>query len=153
MNSGSDHPGSARAGVKLWLERDGELLFSGYRAELLRRIRASGSLARAAAEMGLSYRRAWGKLREIEAHLGIALVDSKVGGRGGGYSRLTPHGEALLAAWDAFSGALLREADILFASHFGDRLGVSRPAEGSGQLGQQVQLVTDDAGGSPVDER
>ena len=87
---------------KLWLEQDGVLVMSEYRAELLRQVAATGSLAEAAQRMNLSYRRAWGKIREIERNFGVVLVQSEAGGVGGGSSRLTPEGERLLALYDRF---------------------------------------------------
>lgn len=87
---------------KLWLEQDGRLVMSDYRVHLLELIADSGSLAHAATEMGLSYRRAWGKVKEIEANLGIPLVQSEVGGSGGGHTTLSPEGHALVAAYRRF---------------------------------------------------
>ena len=88
--------------IKLWVEKDGLLVLSDYRAQLLRHIAETGSLAEAAARMGLSYRRAWGKVREIERNLGVELVHSEAGGPGGGGSRLTREGERLLALYGRF---------------------------------------------------
>lgn len=82
--------------IKVWLEEDGNLVFSEYRMALLESIASHESLARAAKAMGLSYRRAWGKLREIEANLGYKLIESAAGGAGGGHTRLTAEGERLL---------------------------------------------------------
>jgi molybdate transport repressor ModE-like protein len=61
---------------------------------LLRAIAASGSLAAAVAERGLSYRTAWGLLREQQRKLGAPLVVLK---RGRG-ARLAPAGDRLIAA-------------------------------------------------------
>ncbi len=60
--------------IKLWLEKDGGVALSGYRVRLLSHIAETGSLAEAARRMGLSYRRAWGKIKEMEANLGVRLV-------------------------------------------------------------------------------
>lgn len=97
-----DEQGSLAPRFKLWLEQDGVLVMSEYRAELLRQVAATGSLAEAAQRMNLSYRRAWGKIREIERNFGVVLVQSEAGGAGGGSSRLTPEGERLLALYDRF---------------------------------------------------
>jgi len=60
-----------------------------------------------------------GKIKEIERNLGVRLVESEVGGLGGGQTRLTPEGEQLLARYRAFRAAA--EADIRrdFAEAFG----------------------------------
>ncbi len=96
--------------LKLWVEKDGRLVLSDYRVQLLRHVGETGSLAEAAQRMGLSYRRAWGKVREIERNLGVALVESEAGGAGGGGSRLTPQGERLLALYQRFRRVM--ESDL-----------------------------------------
>jgi molybdate transport system regulatory protein len=94
-----------RPKLKLWLEKEGLLVFSDYRAGLLRLIKQTGSLADAAQQSGLSYRRAWGKIREIEQNLGEPLVESARGGPGGGRTHLTQLGEQMLAEFDALLAA------------------------------------------------
>ncbi len=104
--------------IKLWVEKDGSLVLSDYRVQLLRCVAETGSLAEAAQRMGLSYRRAWGKVREIERNLGLSLVESEVGGAGGGGSRLTKDGKRLVALYQRFrrkmEGDLGREFRELF---------------------------------------
>ena len=87
---------------KLWLENDGKLVMSDYRLRLLQRIAEAGSLARAANEMGLSYRRAWGKVKELESNIGFPLVLSEVGGAGGGHTVLSPDAIRLVEAYGRF---------------------------------------------------
>lgn len=96
--------------IKLWVEKDGGLVLSDFRVRLLRHIGETESLAKAAERMGLSYRRAWGKVREMERNLGLVLVRSEAGGSGGGSSRLTPDGERLLALYERFRRAM--ESDL-----------------------------------------
>ena len=105
--------------LKLWVEKDGLLVFSDYRARLLDHVAKTGSISGGAGRMGLSYRRAWGKIKEIERNLGLRLVESEVGGPGGGQTRLTPEGEQLLARYRAFRAAA--EADVVrdFTEAFG----------------------------------
>ncbi len=96
--------------IKLWVEKDGRLVLSDYRVQLLKHIGETGSLAEAAQRMGLSYRRAWGKIREIEQNLGVTLVQSEIGGAGGGGSHLTRRGERLVALYQRFRQ--LMESDL-----------------------------------------
>jgi len=107
--------------VKLWVEKDGKLALSVYRVRLLRLIDETGSLAEAAEGMGLSYRRAWGKLREIESNLGLKLVASEAGGAGGGGSRLTEDGRRLVEIFERFQAATERDLAQAFARFFADR--------------------------------
>jgi molybdate transport system regulatory protein len=104
--------------VKLWLEKDGLLVFSDYRAELLDHIAKTGSISGGAERMGLSYRRAWGKIKEIEHNLGVRIVRSEVGGLGGGRTKLTPEGEKLLARYRAFRAAAQSHVGRDFAEAF-----------------------------------
>jgi molybdate transport system regulatory protein len=104
---------------KLWVEKDGLLVFSDYRAMLLDHIAKAGSISGGAERMGLSYRRAWGKVKEIERNLGVRLVRSEVGGPGGGQTRLTPEGEELLARYRAFRAAAESDVRRDFAEVFG----------------------------------
>lgn len=89
-------------GQKLWIERDSRVVMSDYRLRLLELVRDTGSLAQAASAMKLSYRRAWGKVKEIEENLGYSLVESAVGGAGGGKTELTAAGRELVEAYGRF---------------------------------------------------
>ena len=66
----------------------------------------------------LSYRRAWGKIKEIEHNLGVRLVRSEVGGLDGGRTRLTAEGEELLARYRAFRAAAQAHVERDFAEAF-----------------------------------
>lgn len=83
-----------RIRYKVWIERQGQVLFGHGRLELLLALDRKGSLAQAAAELGMSYRAAWGRLKASEERLGFPLVEH--GPRGKRNSRLTPQGRALL---------------------------------------------------------
>lgn len=81
---------------KIWLERDGEVLFGKGRLELLRGIREYGSLAETARHLGMSYRAAWGRLKSSENRLGHKLAE-KVPAEGRGQKLiLTPRAESLI---------------------------------------------------------
>jgi molybdate transport system regulatory protein len=67
--------------------------------ELLKEIETYGSLKRAAQKQGLSYRKAWGDIKNAEKFLGFAIVEAVRGGKDGGLSRLTPDGQELVQAF------------------------------------------------------
>ena len=71
---------------------------------LLEAVAQTGSLAAAVAQHRLSYRAAWGLLRDYERKLGVALVELE---RGRG-ARLAAAGEAMLAARRAATHRLAR---------------------------------------------
>ncbi|MEX2080851.1 MAG: LysR family transcriptional regulator [Dehalococcoidia bacterium] len=118
---------------KLWLEADGRLVMSGYRMRLLTLIESTGSLAGAATELRLSYRRAWGKVKEIEENLGFPVVESAVGGAGGGHTVLTARGRALVHAYAAFEARAASAIEAAFAAELGPAVGrESAPATPTG---------------------
>ena len=86
--------------AKLWLERDGAFVLGKGRAELLRKVKEFGSLAKAARSMRMSYSHAWSEVKALSEALGGAVVEATSGGRRGGGSRLTASGERILKRYD-----------------------------------------------------
>lgn len=66
------------------------------KADLLEGIRTTGSIAAAGRAMGMSYKRAWSLVEEMNAAFRDPLVASVRGGAKGGGARLTGAGEAVL---------------------------------------------------------
>jgi molybdate transport system regulatory protein len=88
--------------ANVWLEQDGQVVLSPWRVSLLQAIEATGSISAAARRMGVQYRCAWDKLDEMEAGLGVTLVERHVGGPDGGGSQLTQEGSAYVARFVEF---------------------------------------------------
>ncbi|HDH96161.1 MAG TPA: LysR family transcriptional regulator, partial [Proteobacteria bacterium] len=86
--------------LKVWLEKGGETVFGLGRYELLRLTDELGSLHKAAEALGISYRSAWGKIRDTERRLGFELLKRKIGGKRGGGSVLTDRARALLKEYE-----------------------------------------------------
>ncbi len=87
---------------KLWLTQiTGKDILGEEKFGLLRNIKRLGSLSAAARAMGISYRKAWGDIREAEALIGYSLTIKERGGSKGGRSILTPNAEKLLEAYEA----------------------------------------------------
>lgn len=68
------------------------------RIQILQLVGREGSISQAARSVGVSYKAAWQAIHTLTNLAGEPLVDSSVGGAGGGGARLTPAGERLLAA-------------------------------------------------------
>ncbi|MGD9609810.1 MAG: winged helix-turn-helix domain-containing protein [Desulfovibrionaceae bacterium] len=100
--------------LHIWLEtKDGMLLGLG-RIQLLELVEELGSLNKAAAAMGMSYRAAWGRMKQTETVIGAALVERSGPKKG---FQLTPLGHEvvrLFRAWhhDVEQYALERARDI-----------------------------------------
>lgn len=95
----------------IWVENDGNVVLSPWRARLLELIDELGSISAAAAELDLQYRRAWERVREIEHELGVPVVVTTVGGPHGGSARLTPEAREALQRFRVFTDGL--EAEII----------------------------------------
>lgn len=104
--------------VKSWIETNGEVLFGEGRRRLLELVESTGSLNKAAKAMKMSYRAAWGKIKETEERLGYKLLESKTGGLAGGGSKLTPKGSALLKAFRDLEKAINAAAQDQFERLF-----------------------------------
>lgn len=85
----------------------GRMLGPG-KADLLGLIRDSGSISAAGREMGMSYKRAWTLVEELNAMFRTPLVQSVRGGARGGGAQLTETGAAVLAQYRALETAAAR---------------------------------------------
>ena len=66
---------------------------------LLEHIDSSGSLSQAARELGMSYRRAWLLLDDLNRAFTEPVATASAGGAGGGGAFLTPFGKKLVFAY------------------------------------------------------
>jgi len=103
----------------LWIEKDGEVVLSRWRVNLLRAIDETGSISAAAEKMKVSYHRAWEKLHEMETRLGVALVETQTGGEHGGGARLTATAHDYVARFERFSQGIDETVARRFDQAFG----------------------------------
>lgn len=83
--------------------------FGPGKADLLQAISEEGSLAAAGRRMGMSYRRAWALVEEMNADFDPAPVERSRGGATGGGARLTAAGEDLLRRYRALEELAVQE--------------------------------------------
>src|ERR1700689_3572845 len=83
---------------------------------LLEHINRVGSLSQAARELGLSYRRAWLLLDDLNHSFAEPVAIASVGGVGGGGVQLTAFAKQLIAAYRRVESAALNETRTQFAS-------------------------------------
>ncbi len=76
-----------------------EAMLGPGKADLLEGIARTGSIAGAGREMGMSYKRAWSLVEEMNAAFRAPLVESARGGPGGGGARVTETGGQVLALY------------------------------------------------------
>ena len=72
-----------KVGVRVWVERSGKAVLGEGRAELLAAIGEHHSITKAAKSTGMSYRRAWNLVQDVNAAAGEPLVAAAVGGTEG----------------------------------------------------------------------
>ena len=104
---------------KIWLEKDDEQVLGDGLVYQLTLIRKYGSISRAAEDMQMSYRHAWGTIKKAEGRLGVSLLIKKVGGESGGGAQLTPEAENLLDKYEAFRREAGEAVEKSFVKHFG----------------------------------
>jgi len=97
-----------RVRLRVWLETEDGLFVGLGRAQLLANIAQYGSLKQAAEHMGMSYRAAWGKLRQSEKVLGFQLVARRGRRRDG--QVLTPFGRLLMERYLRWFAAVEQDA-------------------------------------------
>jgi molybdate transport system regulatory protein len=91
---------------------------------LLEAIERSGSISAAARAIGMSYRRAWVLVDELNGSFTEPVTQSSVGGAGGGGVEVTDFGRELVAAYRR----LERAVDAVAAKHLSDVAARARPA-------------------------
>lgn len=97
--------------------------------ELLEKIAAFGSISAAGREMGMSYRRAWDLVEDLNRVFGKPMVERQVGGKSGGGAHLTALGLALVSQYRAIEQAAAEAARPHLAALQAE---VERPAGSSG---------------------
>jgi molybdenum ABC transporter molybdate-binding protein len=101
--------------LRLWVESSGQAVLGKGRAELLEGIDRWHSISAAARRMGMSYRRAWLLVQEVNRAAGEPLVEAAVGGKQGGGARLTPRGRAAVELFRELERQLTAEAGGILA--------------------------------------
>ncbi len=87
-------------------------------AELLHYVDEHHSLRAAAQAMGMAYSKAWAITKGAEKGLGVELLVSTAGGKGGGGATLTEEARQILAAYDRYCEKLRAYGDKLLNEEF-----------------------------------
>ncbi len=78
---------------------------------VLEEIARAGSISGAARALGMSYRRAWVLVEQLNALFAAPVVDTAAGGSGGGGAVLTAPGQALVACYRAIEAETAETAN------------------------------------------
>jgi len=94
--------------------------------DLLEGIAHTGSLSQAARDMGMSYRRAWLLIEDMNVSFDHPVTHASVGGRGGGGVVLTAFGSRLVAGYRQLESSLRPLADT-YLEDFGRHIRSGSP--------------------------
>ena len=117
MNRSTRRPLNLGVKAKFWLTLGPRTLFGDGKAKLLEAVDELGSLRSAAQSMGMSYRHAWGLLRELDKAAGFAFLEH----RGTGSRtrlRLTKDGRRFIEAYRRFRAPLVKAVEARFLRVF-----------------------------------
>jgi molybdate transport system regulatory protein len=113
--------------VKVWVVFGDRLKFGEGRARLLEAIDEVGSLKQAVEQFAMSYRNAWGYLRELESAAGFKFLERAPGRGPSGGMRLTPRGRQFVAQFWEFHRAVEAASHRRFPRSF--RMGPGAPRD------------------------
>ena len=103
--------------IRCWIDIDGVRFFGPGRAELLSLIDQSGSIVKAAKSMGMSYKKAWDMVDEMNNRGKKPFVIARKGGDKGGGSELTDTARKMLSRYnklmDKLNAIVEKNNDIL----------------------------------------
>jgi molybdate transport system regulatory protein len=102
--------------LRLWVVFDQRVKFGIGRAELLELIDQLGSIKEAVARNGMSYRAAWGYLKELEGAAGFKFLERTPGSGPRRGARLTNEAKAFLRDYRLFHRNVQRTAETAFRS-------------------------------------
>lgn len=108
---------SEKIHARFWLAGEKGSYLGVGRIQLLEHIAASGSMNKAAKEMGMSYKKAWKLVDEMNQMYQQPLVEKVQGGKSGGGSVLTMRGQQVVQNFrlfeKRFEAFLQQESDLL----------------------------------------
>ncbi|PZX17801.1 molybdate transport system regulatory protein [Palleronia aestuarii] len=114
MGDRSDPQGAGNLRIRI-VFGDAAMLGPG-KADLLEKIRETGSISAAGKAMGMSYKRAWMLVGEMNGAFRDPLIRSERGGVKGGGARLTDAGEAVLVHYRKLEDVLAEAGSARIAA-------------------------------------
>ena len=107
-----------RPKIRVWITFGDDTKLGDGRAQLLELIDARGSLSKAAEELAMSYRNAWGYLQDLERAAGFKFVERVPGGGPRSGMRLTVDGKRFLERYRKFRAGVEGTMNQRFARSF-----------------------------------
>ena len=89
--------GDFKVNGSLWIENQGTRFFGPGPVELLEHIAETGSIKQAAQQMGMSYKKAWDLVSNMNTMAARPFVVTSTGGEKGGGSTITEEAKQMIA--------------------------------------------------------
>jgi molybdate transport system regulatory protein len=99
--------------VRCWIHVDNEKFFGLGRVELLQQVDKTGSLAKAAKSMGMSYKKAWAMVEDLNKRGNKPYVVAHKGGKKGGGAELTTNAKKVIDAYTK----MMKQLDAVAKKH------------------------------------
>jgi molybdate transport system regulatory protein len=106
--------------VKVWVDAEGRVALSEWRIALLEQIDDCGSLAEAARRLGVPYRTARYKLRQMQQALGCEVLVGRSGGASHGGMVLTERAREAIRRYRRVTEGVEQLITARFAQEFAD---------------------------------
>lgn len=107
--------------VKVWLEKEGKLVFGTGRCNILKAISQTKSINKAAKKLNMSYRHAWSYIHSAEKRLGKLLLVKARGGKEGGGAVLTAYAKELLEKFEKIEKRVIIFTDKCYKDTFKEK--------------------------------
>lgn len=86
--------------------------------QLLQLTEEYGSLSQACQQMGMSYSKGRKIIATMEEQLGVPILETRQGGKSGGFSHLTEAAKSMIEHYSAFWGEADDAIQAIFRKHF-----------------------------------
>jgi molybdate transport system regulatory protein len=96
-----------KAGLTLRVDLSRRCAVGPGKIHLLEQVHKSGSITQAGRDLGLSYRRAWRLINDLNNSFRFPVIEATTGGTGGGGTRLTPFGRKLVRLYQTIEAEAL----------------------------------------------
>ncbi|MBQ9967239.1 MAG: LysR family transcriptional regulator [Oscillospiraceae bacterium] len=103
------------------LDEQGQRFFGDGPCRLLHLVEETGSLRKAAEEMGMAYTKAMKLIKQAEAAVGEPLTRRIIGGKEGGGSCVTECGKELMARYEDYKAKCLAANCRIYSEVFGGK--------------------------------
>lgn len=88
---------------RIWFEGESGAFLASGRVDLLRKIEQFGSISKAAKDMKMSYKKAWGLIDSINSQSEKPIVEKQSGGVNGGGTIVTDEGKRMIKSFEIIS--------------------------------------------------